>query len=77
MNPGDIWCSACGRYHASLTVCPSFTTANTYAQGRREAAEAYCKGCSCMGPCDRQDTCVQYRTILGTASAEKTDKRPK
>jgi hypothetical protein len=39
-------------------------------QGRREAAEAYCKGCSCMGPCDRQKTCVQYNAILGTASDE-------
>jgi hypothetical protein len=44
------------------------------AQGRREAAEAYCKGCSCMGPCDRQKTCVQYNAILETASDEKTDK---
>jgi hypothetical protein len=124
MNPGDIWCSACGRYHASLTVCPTFSTPKTYAdgiaqgrreidqafsmlehmgipreraktvangidvlvtrlhremdarehaakdQGRREAVEEYCKECSCMGPCDRQDTCVQYRTILGAASDE-------
>jgi hypothetical protein len=48
----------------------SKTSADGIAQGRREAAEAYCKGCSCMGPCDRQKTCMQYNAILGTMSDE-------
>jgi hypothetical protein len=47
MNPDDVYCSVCGRYHASLTVCPSFKsnmtktyfvdTASDIAQSKREA----------------------------------------
>jgi hypothetical protein len=41
------------------------------AQGRREAAEAYCNEC---GACIPVSAGCKYRqTILGTASAEKTD----
>jgi hypothetical protein len=50
--------------------------ADGIAQGRREAAEAYCKICNntYASACCDKSMCEQYKAILGTASAEKTDK---
>jgi hypothetical protein len=51
---------------------PPKTYADGIAQGRREAAEAYCELCGACIPVLVK--CKDYYAILGTASAEKTDK---
>jgi hypothetical protein len=69
---------------ASFGVCPMCEISRRHAadyeqgladgiaQGRREAAEAWC-AMTCPFKCPDR-TCNQYKTILGTASDEKTDK---
>jgi hypothetical protein len=48
---------------------------NERAQGRREAAEAYCKNiCGFFEECLPIGSCKKRKTILGTASDKKTDK---
>ena len=50
--------------------------ADGIAQGRREAAEAYCSGCSAGmfdGICSKE-ACSTRNRILGTASKEKEEK---
>jgi hypothetical protein len=47
--------------------------ADGIAQGRREAAEEFCKTCHRVRDCSGGNACERYKAILGTASAEKAD----
>jgi hypothetical protein len=80
----DMQCHAQGaayffaRTEASFLIDSAFAaiSADQRAQGRREAAEAYCETI-CRGIYHKHpenEPCNLVKVILGTASAEKTDK---
>jgi hypothetical protein len=77
MNDQDVTrCKLCGKVSGFCTCLANsaFDTVRSdgIAQGRREAAEADCELCgACIHVLVK---CKNYHAILGTASAEKTDK---
>jgi hypothetical protein len=77
MEPNDIASNLVDRYFFTkieLQARDMKIKADGIAQGRREAAEAYCN--ACCDPSARPDDCkcADLPIILGTASDEKTDK---
>jgi hypothetical protein len=65
--------SQSGMIHEMLEeALASDSKSDGIAQGRREAAEAYCELCGACTPVLVK--CKNYYAILGTASAEKTGK---